>query len=467
MPKPTDRTQHDGKTVDWLTHCVLLEMEIRLGYRLTIVQGSFNKGVGASAGTHDGSGCVDLSAYDWQNKVRVGRAVGLAIWHRTSSQGPWNAHCHGVTIGAAGLAPVAARQVTAYFNGRNGLASNARDNFARPNPIPTYVWPGSDAALALEKKTADFLDKKGAKPPVTPSPAPAPPKVAPGALRIDGVDLSHWNTVTAAGLTAARLAGCRWAYHKATEGTGYVDPTFTKRRTLIKASGLTFSGYHFARPASSSGLAQAAHFLAVAKPVTGEMRPMLDLEDQGGLSRAKLTAWVGAFVAEVKRVTGEPCFIYTPFDLDSTFDCPLWTARYHPANAHPNIPAPWKQYTVHQFSNGQIGKPSTVAGLGKVDLNTMAGDPAQLTRKFTLGSTAAPAPLPLKEPADMPLSDADLTKIRAIVSEEVERRVGDVVPIPANLAGVWSAKNEKLTVASAVSYLLSKVDPAVKETPPK
>jgi hypothetical protein len=53
-----------------------------------------------------------------------------------------------------------------------------------------------------------------------------------------------------------------------------------------------------------------------------------------------------------------------------------------------------------------------------------------------------------KKDEDMPLNADDLKKIRAIVSEEVEKRVGDVIPWPTD-----KNKANKVTVATALSRL--------------
>lgn len=141
MPQPYDRTTHDGKTVDWLTKAALMAAEAELGYELSITQGSYNAGgVAQSAGTHDLGGVVDLRAWDWENKVRVLRKVGFAAWHRTPSQGPWPEHCHAVLIGNEKLAPSASRQVTAYLDGRNGLANNGTDDGPRDFVNNRFRW---------------------------------------------------------------------------------------------------------------------------------------------------------------------------------------------------------------------------------------------------------------------------------------------------------------------------------------
>ena len=110
---PSDRTTYLGdvrpKPVDWKTRAALEEAERRLGYRLTVVQGSYNPGgVRQSAGTHDGGGVVDLLAWDWQRKVRVLRSVGFAAWYRPAISGLWGAHIHAVLIDHGRLSAAAA-----------------------------------------------------------------------------------------------------------------------------------------------------------------------------------------------------------------------------------------------------------------------------------------------------------------------------------------------------------------------
>jgi len=120
--KPYDRTKHDGNVVNWRTKAMLLEAEERLGYKLTVVQGSYNPGgVAASAGTHDGGGAVDLTVYDLKRKLKVLKDVGFAAWHRPALPGVWGEHIHAVAIGDRELASLAASQVKGYLEGRDGL----------------------------------------------------------------------------------------------------------------------------------------------------------------------------------------------------------------------------------------------------------------------------------------------------------------------------------------------------------
>lgn len=200
---------------------------------------------------------------------------------------------------------------------------------------------------------------------------PTKPKPSTAAMPIHGADISH-HQAGALDLAAAKKAGVGFLFHKATEGTGFVDGNYAKRRTAAARAGIPFGAYHFARPSAGDALAEARHFLATAKPKPGDLAPVLDLEtNDARLSRGQLTSWVRTFVAEIKRQTGVLPIIYTPFALDQNFGCRLWAARYNNTNTPAVPPAPWKAWDIWQFSNGVYGRPNSVAGLGHVDLNTL------------------------------------------------------------------------------------------------
>lgn len=135
-----------GRTnVDALTIAALEYAEKIAGKRFVVTQGSYQSSVAASAGTHDRGGAVDLR---WSTVGNSGvlalRKAGFAAWHRTPAQGGWVDHVHAVLVGHPDLAPSAARQVTAYRNGRNGLANNGPDDGPRLNPIPVFTWQEKD-----------------------------------------------------------------------------------------------------------------------------------------------------------------------------------------------------------------------------------------------------------------------------------------------------------------------------------
>lgn len=139
---PYTRVTFRGRLVDAQTMGALLVAEKRLGYELTITQGSYNAGgVSASAGTHDGGGVVDLAPYDYKRKVRVLRDLGWAAWYRPAIPGLWSAHIHAILIGNSRMSSGAAAQVVDYKNGLDGLAGKRPDpNPYRPDPPVVFDY---------------------------------------------------------------------------------------------------------------------------------------------------------------------------------------------------------------------------------------------------------------------------------------------------------------------------------------
>ena len=115
----------DGFYLDGETLHMLNEAEYLLGEKVPLYQGSYHKGVGASAGTHDKGGVIDnhphTSKHTPDQIVRALRRVGFAAWHRKAVTGLWGEHIHAVDMQNKDLTPIAAQQVVAYKKGFNGL----------------------------------------------------------------------------------------------------------------------------------------------------------------------------------------------------------------------------------------------------------------------------------------------------------------------------------------------------------
>lgn len=184
-------------------------------------------------------------------------------------------------------------------------------------------------------------------------------------LKVHGVDISHHQAGNI-GWASLKRAGVQWMYHKATEGAGFKDSNYTKRRAEAKAAGMPFGAYHFARPERGDARVEARFFISVAKPVPGDLRPCLDLETQEHLSGAALVQWADDFNDEVEKLTGQTVVVYTPYVLSSALErkALFWVPRYNNSNTPPT-----RSWDIWQFSNGVFGVPNQVAGLGHVDLN--------------------------------------------------------------------------------------------------
>jgi GH25 family lysozyme M1 (1,4-beta-N-acetylmuramidase) len=183
-------------------------------------------------------------------------------------------------------------------------------------------------------------------------------------LRVDGVDLSHWQSGQL-DFHRAKDAGVKWVYHKATEGDGYRDPNYNARRREAALAGVPFGAYHFARPELGDAAAEARHFLSYAEPMPGDLRPALDIETMEGLSLDQIRTWCATWIGVVRSALGVDPVVYTPYDLGKMQDSlTMWRPRYNIHGIPPDLPC-----DIWQFSDGKIGNPNSVAGFGNVDLN--------------------------------------------------------------------------------------------------
>jgi hypothetical protein len=135
---PEKRLTYRGVTMNQRTKDMFIAAELIADVgTLVLTQGSYNAGgVAASGGTHDGGGALDIRAKDLAPTERTKvvtalRRVGFAAWIRNPSQSDWPWHIHGIAIGDPDLSRGARDQVADYKAGRNGLASNGRDDATR------------------------------------------------------------------------------------------------------------------------------------------------------------------------------------------------------------------------------------------------------------------------------------------------------------------------------------------------
>ena len=208
---------------------------------------------------------------------------------------------------------------------------------------------------------------------------PPPPRCLPVT---EGIDVSHWqNTID---WTQVAAAGKRFAFMKASEGTTLADPTYATNRSQAKAVGLYVGAYHFARPDRTPGdaVAEADYFLAMSQLEAGDLVPVLDLEDAGGLSPAELQEWVKGYLGRIYERTGAHAMIYASPTFwknamgDTTWFATngygmVWVAHWTSGPA-PTVPAQnWggTGWTFWQYTSS-----GSVPGIsGRVDLDRFNG----------------------------------------------------------------------------------------------
>lgn len=157
--KALDKVVFRGRLMDNLTMWFLLEMEEKLGYPLTVVQGCYAQKVTASGTTHNGGGVVDLAAYKWHEKVQVGADLGGWPFHRLEKIGVWGEHIHMGVRNHPALDPIMAiRQQNDWDS------TPPRDGLAGHNLLRGQYHPGKEIQFdwkeALEAPMTDLEKMK-------------------------------------------------------------------------------------------------------------------------------------------------------------------------------------------------------------------------------------------------------------------------------------------------------------------
>jgi lysozyme len=187
------------------------------------------------------------------------------------------------------------------------------------------------------------------------------------------IDLSHWQT--SVDFVKAKAAGIVAVILKATQGSRWIDATFTQRFAAATGAGLLVGAYHFL-DASPPEL-QMANFLAVA-----DGSPVLALDAEPNAIGATVTVPQAAeAAARLQMATGNAPLVYisrygpdecgTGFPNSVLARCPLWLPAY---NSRPICPLGWSNWTLWQHTDGSIGSDVLpVPGIGKCDRSRFAG----------------------------------------------------------------------------------------------
>ncbi|GAA2148864.1 lysozyme [Kitasatospora kazusensis] len=189
--------------------------------------------------------------------------------------------------------------------------------------------------------------------------------LSPLASQTPGTDVSSWQGNVA--WSTAYANGARFAYVKATEGTGYTNPYFAQQYNGSYNAGLIRGAYHFALPDRSSGATQANFLVGNGGGWSADgktLPPALDIEYNPygatcyGLSQSAMVGWIHDFANTVLSRTGRYPVIYTTTDWWSTCTGnnggfgstdPLWIAHY--ASSVGALPAGWGYQTIWQYAS--------------------------------------------------------------------------------------------------------------------
>ena len=198
--------------------------------------------------------------------------------------------------------------------------------------------------------------------------------VIPDNYSIHGIDVSKyqdmiaWEEVKAMKVKNIQLG---FAFIKATEGIGNIDEQFYRNWKKTKENGIIRGAYHFFI-GSKDGRMQAENFIDKVKLETGDIPPVLDIEQLNGSGTTEIKKEAKQWLEIVENYYHIKPIIYTNVDfynrnLGSEFDAyPLWIAHFY-QQQQPIISRSWLfwQHSDDGRVNGIINK---------VDFNVFNGD---------------------------------------------------------------------------------------------
>jgi lysozyme len=197
---------------------------------------------------------------------------------------------------------------------------------------------------------------------------------------VHGIDVSKyqrvidWSSVKAMSVEDVKIS---FAFIKATEGNVNEDRFFSRNWKKARQADLTRGAYHFFI-ATKSGKTQAENFISTVDLESGDLPPVLDVEQSYGVPAAKLRQRVREWLNTVEQFYGVKPIIYTNVDFyrqylqDEFDDYPLWVAHYI-NKGRPRIYRDW-----HFWQYSETGRVNGI--VSKVDFNVFNGDSLDFRR---------------------------------------------------------------------------------------
>jgi len=196
----------------------------------------------------------------------------------------------------------------------------------------------------------------------------------PAEYEIHGIDVSKyqqaiaWDAVKEMKVRNIQLG---FAFIKATEGNSNADSYFKRNWRKAREAGIVRGAYHFFI-ATKDGKTQARNFTGRVTLESGDLPPVLDVEQTFGASPAQVKKEIKAWLDAVEQYYSVRPIIYTYVDfyekyLKGSFDdYPLWVAHY----LQPHQPRISREWTFWQHS--EQGRVNGI--LSKVDFDVFNGD---------------------------------------------------------------------------------------------
>jgi lysozyme len=200
------------------------------------------------------------------------------------------------------------------------------------------------------------------------APAVSQTTVCASGTPLQGIDVSYYQGSAFEGSinwTQVAQSGLTFAYARAADGTGFLDPDFQTNYTGIKQVGMKAGAYLFYEPSQDpTGQANVlVNALRQAGFAVGDLEPVFDVEVTDGQSPSTIAANLQTSINVVQQSLGTPSVIYTGWYFWNTYvnstalsANPLWIANWFVSC--PSLPNGWSTWSVWQYNDN-----STVPGI--------------------------------------------------------------------------------------------------------
>ena len=196
----------------------------------------------------------------------------------------------------------------------------------------------------------------------------------PAEYEIHGIDVSKyqqqisWDAVKDMQVQNIKLG---FAFMKATEGLNNTDSYFKRNWRKAREAGIVRGAYHFFL-ATKDGKMQAKNFIDRVELESGDLPPVLDVEETFGVAPDQVRKGIKDWLDAVENYYSVKPIIYTYVDFYRQYlqgyfdDYPLWVAHY----LQPHQPRISRDWCFWQHNEG--GRVNGI--LSKVDFDVFSGD---------------------------------------------------------------------------------------------
>jgi lysozyme len=205
----------------------------------------------------------------------------------------------------------------------------------------------------------------------------------PDGYTVHGIDVSKWQQrVDWTRVKKMKVGNVKitFAFIKATEGTWLEDPEFDKNWENAREQGIIRGAYHYFLP-NVSARDQASKFIRAVKLRSGDLPPVVDVEETRGMNKAQIQRYTKEFLNILEKHYKIRPILYTNRDFyklnfndeEDFKDYRFWIAHYHVSDLNMPGSEDW-----HFWQHSDRGN---VNGINeRVDFNVFNGDSAALRR---------------------------------------------------------------------------------------